>query len=438
MSFGEDPPFVSTAPPGPRSRAIARDLEAYEAPGINTLATPAHAGAEPSSLCWAEARGANVRDLDGNVFVDLTSGFGVASVGHRNPDVVAALVDQSARLLHGLGDVHSHPLRSELARRLARLAPLPEPRVFFAISGAEAVEIALKTALASTRRPGVVAFEPSYHGLTLGALAVTARPGFRQPFADHLHPYVRHFPYGRLSRDLEEHLASGSVGAAIVEPIVGREGVLVPPRGWLPELADLCRRSGTLLVLDEIFTGFGRTGRLFAAEEETVTPDLLCCGKALGGGLPIAAVLAPKQVFSVWETPGEALHTATFVANPLACAASLAVLTVIERDGLVARARRLGDRLLARLESWPARYPELVEEVRGRGLLAGVVFRSAPAAKRFALEALLRGVILLSGGPEGRVAQIVPPLTIDETLLGQTLTLLEDVLAGSPNRPASA
>jgi 4-aminobutyrate aminotransferase-like enzyme len=216
VSFGAEPPRIFVAPPGPRSRAVARDLFSFEAPGINTLAAPSGEEAEPSSLCWAEARGANVRDLDGNVFVDLTSGFGVAAVGHRHPEVVAALHDQASRLLHGLGDVHSHPLRAELARRLGRLAPVPEPRVFYAISGAEAVEIALKTALAATGRPGIVAFEPSYHGLTLGALAATTRPAFRRPFADHLHPHVRHFPYGRLSEELSAHLSSRAAGAVLV------------------------------------------------------------------------------------------------------------------------------------------------------------------------------------------------------------------------------
>jgi acetylornithine/succinyldiaminopimelate/putrescine aminotransferase len=249
---------------------------------------------------------------------------------------------------------------------------------------------------------------------------------------------VRHFPYGRLSRELADHIASRTAGAVIVEPVVGREGVLVPPSSWLMELAELCRRSGTLLILDEIFTGLGRTGHLFAADGESVVPDLLCCGKALGGGLPIAAVIGSRTVFRAWETSGEALHTATFVANPLACAAALAVLTVIERDGLVDRSNRLGQDLLARLESWPGRYPELIEEVRGRGLLAGVAFRQAAAAKKFADDALHSGIILLNGGPEGRVAQIVPPLSIDEDLLNNTLSILEGVLAGSLVRPATA
>ncbi|HSF39398.1 MAG TPA: aspartate aminotransferase family protein, partial [Thermoanaerobaculia bacterium] len=326
-SFGDLLPRIVTPPPGPRSRALSRDLRDLEAPGVNTL--PPGDGA---SVLWEEARGANVRDVDGNLYIDLTSGFGVAAVGHRHPRVVAAVREQAGRLLHGLGDVAAHPLRVELARRLVRIAPVDDPQVFFSISGSEAVEIALKTAVAATGRPGVVAFEPSYHGLTLGALAATSREEFRAPFAAHLHPHVHRLPYACDPGRVEDVLRRGDVGAVILEPIVGREGVLVPPAGWLPAVAEICRRHSVLLIADEIFTGFGRTGRIFAVEHEEVRPDLLCCGKALGGGLPVAAVLGRRDLFRCWETPGEARHTATFLANPVACAAALAALDVLEEE----------------------------------------------------------------------------------------------------------
>jgi 4-aminobutyrate aminotransferase-like enzyme len=309
-------------------------------------------------------------------------------------------------------------LRVELAERLVRLAPVDDAQVFFSISGAEAVEMALKTAVAATGRPGILAFEPSYHGLTLGALAVTSRPEFRDPFAAHLQGHVRRFPYG--SRvELE------NVAAVLVEPIVGREGILLPPPGWLAELARLCREHGALLIADEVFTGFGRTGRLFAVEHEGVRPDLLCCGKALGGGLPIAAVVGRRELFHCWETEGEARHTATFVAHPVACAAALAALDVITEEDLPAQAARLGEWMAQRLSSWPERHSG-VAAVRGRGLLWGVELRSADLAKRWTAAALARGIILLAGGPEGRVAQIVPPLTIAEELLGVALDGLEE------------
>jgi acetylornithine/succinyldiaminopimelate/putrescine aminotransferase len=225
---------------------------------------------------------------------------------------------------------------------------------------------------------------------------------------------------------VDEALSTGEVGAVIVEPIVGREGVLIPPSGWLSGLAGLCRSHGALLIADEIFTGFGRTGRLFAVDHEGVRPDILCCGKALGGGLPIAAVIARRDLFRCWETPGEARHTATFLANPLACAAALAVLEILQEEDLPARAARLGEDLGRRLADWPQRFPT-VEEVRGRGLLWGIQFQSAKVAKTWMLDAWSRGVLLLAGGPEGRVAQIVPPLSIREEQLEGAVGILEGI-----------
>jgi 4-aminobutyrate aminotransferase-like enzyme len=428
---GDQPPRIVHPHPGPRARALALDLARLEAPGVNTIDEAQ--GAVPPIL-WDAARGANVYDVDGNRYVDLTSGFGVAAVGHRHPRVVAAVRRQAGRLLHGLGDVHAHPLRVELAARLVRLAPVDDPQVFFAASGAEAVEIALETALAATGRPGIVAFEPSYHGLTLGALAVTSRPEFRAPFTPYLHRHARRLAFGcppsALAAALAASSGSGQPGAVLVEPIVGREGVIPPPPGWLAAVAALCRQAGALLVADEIFTGFGRTGWLFAVEGEGVRPDLLCCGKALGGGLPIAAVLARRQLFRVWSTGGEALRTSTFLANPVACAAALAVLDVLEQERLPARAAQLGPRLAARLAGWPDRFPA-VAAVRGRGLLWGIELRSRQAAAAWVAAALRRGVLILAGGPEGRVAQLVPPLSIAEPQLAGALDVLEETLAAA-------
>lgn len=429
MSFGDELPRIVVPPPGPRSRALSADLRELEAPGVNTLPTLPAGHPPASSILWEEARGANVRDVDGNLYIDLTAGFGVAAVGHRHPRVVEAVRHQAGELLHALGDVHAHPLRVELARRLVALAPVDDAQVFFAISGAEAVEIALKTALGATGRHGVLAFDPSYHGMTLGALAVTSRPEFRDPFAAHLHQHVRHLPFGGDLGAVDEALERGDIGAVIVEPIVGREGVLIPPAGWLSGLAEICRRRGAVLIADEIFTGFGRTGRLFAVDAEGVRPDILCCGKAMGGGLPIAAVIARRELFRCWETAGEARHTATFLANPLACAAALAALAVIEESDLPARAARLGEDLGRRLAGWPGRFPA-VEEVRGRGLLWGAQFHTAKDAKTWMLAAWSRGVLLLAGGPEGRVAQLVPPLTIREEQLEGAMGILEAELEG--------
>ena len=419
LDRGDLPPAIVTPPPGPRARELSARLAAAEAPGVNTV------GAGPAIL-WQEALGANVLDVDGNRYVDLTSGFGVAAVGHRHPRVVAAIREQAGRLLHGLGDVHAHPGRVELAERLAGLVPIPDAQVYFAISGAEAVEIAVKTALLATGRPLVLAFQPAYHGTTLGALAATSREEFRAPFAEHLHPHLRRLPFGGDLSAVERLLSRGDVACALVEPIVGREGVIVPPPGWLADLAALCRRHGALLAADEIFTGLGRTGWSFAVQREQVEPDLLCIGKALGGGVPIAAVVGRREVFRCWETPGEALHTATFLGNPLACTAALAVLDLYLEERLERRASRLGVGIGERLRALAGR--GLVVAVRGEGMLWGVELGTKEAAQRWVGAALAQGVLILAGGPEGKVVQVVPPLAIDERQLDGALEILEGTL----------
>lgn len=423
LTRGDLPPEIVVPPPGPRSRGLCARLAGCEAPGANTLA-----GGEPS-IVWAEALGANVLDVDGNRYVDLAAGFGAALIGHRHPRVVRAVERQSRELLHGLGDVAAHPARVELAERLAALAPFPDAHVHFAVSGADAVEIALGTALLATGRSVVIAFEPAYHGTTLGALAVTSRPAFREPFRRWLNPHVERFDYGAPLEPLGERLGRGDVAAVIVEPIAGREGVIVPPAGWLAELAGLARRHGALLITDEIFTGCGRTGRFWAVEDEGVTPDLLCCGKALGGGLPIAAVLGRAELMNAWDPgpEGEALHTATHLAQPLSCAAALAVLDAIEEEGLVARAARLGERLTDDLGAWPERV-DGITAIRGRGAIWGVDLASREEAYRVATAAAARGVLLLAGGAEGRVAQIAPPLAITDEQLDVALDLVADAL----------
>lgn len=408
------------SPPGPLARQLSADLSRYEAPGINTL----YRG-EPN-IVWAEALGSNVLDVDGNRYIDLTSGFGVAAIGHRHPAVVEAIVAQSQNLLHGLGDACGHPWRIALAKKLAPLAPKSPGAVYFAVSGADAVEIAIKTALLA--RPGrtqLVTFDPAYHGLTLGALNASSRPWFRTPFQAHLHDQIAVFKFGQDLRPLGQYLDQRTTAAVLVEPVVGREGVHFPPAGWLAELGAFCSQSDTLLIFDEIFTGFGRCGTLFAYQQENVLPDLLCVGKALGGGLPIAAVLGQHELLQCWSTPGEALHTGTFVANPLACCAALATLEVLDKGGLVQRVRELESLVANRLAQWPTRF-SLVQQCRGRGLLWGIELAKASDAARLVDLARSRGLLLLAGGSDGRVVQLVPALTIGLHQLEHSLSLLED------------
>lgn len=430
LRHGDLPPHIVTAPPGPRARALSAQLAEVEAPGINTLV-----GKNGQNILWQEACGANVLDVDGNRYLDLTAGFGVAAIGHRHPQVVAAVRRQSGLLMHALGDAIGHPLRPQLAAALTRWVPVDDPQIYFAISGADAVEIAIKSALLATGRPGLLVFEPSYHGMTLGALAATSRPAFRHPFRAHLHACTRRLPFGCPPREVAAALrADASLGAVLLEPVVGREGVLLPPAGWLAELAALCRSAGVLFIADEIFTGFGRTGTRFAVDAEGVRPDLVCCGKALGGGMPIAAVAGRRAIMSAWTVPHEPIHTATFVAHPVACAAALATLDVLESASLSARAARLGESIDARLQRWPQRFPSVVA-TRGRGLLWGIESSGRHHADALVKRARKLGLLLLAGGPAGKATQIVPPLTITAQQLDVALRILETILSDLDAQP---
>jgi 4-aminobutyrate aminotransferase-like enzyme len=379
-------------------------------------------------MVWVEALGANILDSDGEIYLDLASGFGAASIGHRHPRVVEAITRQAGSLLHGLGDVATHPERVALAGELAALAPFPDAQVYFAVSGSDAVEIALKTALLATGRKRVLAFEGAYHGMTLGSLAATSRAHFRAPFAGRWSDWVVRARYGAEPSDVAALAAD--CGAILVEPLLGREGVVLPPAGWLAELRSVASRVGALLIVDEIFTGFGRTGERFAVAHDRVVPDALVVGKALGGGLPLAAVLAPRTLMESWDRGGEALHTATFLAHPLACAAARAALRVLEEESLVERAARAGRAVAARAHAW--RGAEAVVDVRGRGLVWGIEARTGAAARTLQERLLARGLFALRGGREGAVVQIAPPLSITDRQLDYLLTALDAALELAP------
>jgi len=431
--------------PGPASRRLAERLAVVESPNITKIE------GEPP-LFWAAARGANVRDADGNIFIDLTSGFGVAAAGHANPRVAAAVAAQAATLAHGLGDVYPPEIKVRLLERLAALAPGELGVAILASAGAEAVEAALKTAIIYSGRPGVIAFTGSYHGLTYGALSTTWRAEFREPFRPQLYggvhfapyPHPYHTPEGadpterslaEVTRLIAVHAATpGAIGAIIVEPVQGRGGIVVPPPDFLPRLRELCDEHDIPLIFDEVYTGFGRTGRWFACEHWGVAPDLMAVGKALTGMLPLSAALGTPAIMSAWPpSTGEAIHTSTFLGNPIACAAALANLDELETHGLVDRAARLGQYVRARLEDWRDRYP-IVGDVRGLGLLQGVELVEDRATKRPATAAagaivgaaLQRGVILLSEGQHANILALVPPLTITEEQLGYALDVLEE------------
>jgi 4-aminobutyrate aminotransferase-like enzyme len=358
---------------------------------------------------WARAQGSEVWDADGRRYLDLSSGFGVAAVGHANRRVVEAVQRQSELLLHGLGDLHPTDVRARLGERLAGVAPFGLTRMLFHLTGGGAVELALKTARLATGREEVAGFENGYHGTSLGALAVGGWPLFRDPFEGWLAP-SQVVPYGEIPA-----LGDG-VAAVVVEPIQGRGGVIEPPAGWLSELRYECDRWGALLVVDEVFSGLGRTGVMWACQAADVRPDLLVCGKALGGGLPLSAVLgSPELMDAAWGGRGEvAIDTHTHLGSPLSCAAALAVLDELEERELPQRAARLGAHVAERLPG-----------VRGRGLALGLPCDAVAVA-----EALLeRGVIAVPAGSQAEVLEISPPLVIDEAQLDEGLTAIEEVLA---------
>jgi len=436
-------PDVRTAVPGPASCRLARRLAGVESRNVTCL--------EPvAPIFWARASGANVWDVDGNRFVDLTGAFGVASTGHAHPDVAAAIAGQSAALLHGMGDVHPAEVKVALLEALVARFPGGEPaRAVLGSSGADAVETALKTAMLATGRSGVIAFEGGYHGLSLGALDLTWRTDFRAPFAARLAGATAFVPDGEVAggeandgasvaamAEAADRLeaAGHAVGAVVVEPVQGRGGEVVPPTGFLAALRARCDAEGWLLVADEIYTGCGRTGRFFACEHEGVVPDLLCVGKGLSAGMPLSACLGRAPVMDAWPvSEGEAIHTQTFLGHPASCAAALAALSVIDRDGLVERSARLGVQALARLRAGLAGAPD-VRAVRGRGLMMGVECAHPEVAHAATRAALERGVIVLPSGPGGRVVSLTPPLTIAEPLLEHGLDVLVDVLASGAAR----
>ncbi len=394
-------PFLQTRVPGPRSRALARQLRRHECRNTTFVS-------DGWPVFWERARDCNVWDADGNRYLDLTAAFGVTSVGHGNPRVTAALRRQAGRLAHAMGDVHPNELKARLADALSALTFERWPRspgnrrsarVLFANSGSEVVEAALKTALLATGKPGVIAFVGAYHGLTYGALDATAWNYFRAPFHPQLPGFVTHVvPTESAVRTAFEDSERG-IGAVIVEPILGRGGVVLPPPDFLPWLRRICDRHGALLIADEVFTGFCRTGRWFAVEHWGVVPDLLCVGKAMSNGFPIAACVGRADVMDAWpESPGEALHTCTHLGNPLGCTMALAALGEMKRLKLDERVRRLQDRLPG----------------RGLGFMKGVELADAAACQRVVQRLLRRGLLALGGGERGNVLTLTPPLTISE------------------------
>ncbi|HEX5220586.1 MAG TPA: aspartate aminotransferase family protein [Verrucomicrobiae bacterium] len=430
------------------SRAVLAALRDYESRNVTFIEPD---GSWP--IVWERAKGVHVWDAEGKKYLDLTAAFGVAAAGHANPAVVRAGQKQMAKLLHVMGDVHPHALKAQLARELsgitferwAKSAPssaLRTPRsgkVIFNNSGFEAVEAALKTAMLGTGKSGIIAFEGAYHGLGYGALNATHRGHFRGPFRSQLREFGSFLPFPKTEADLRSLVLAAKmmfrhekIGAILVEPIQARGGINIPPPDFLPLLRRLCDEHGALLILDEIYTGFGRTGKWFACEHGGVVPDIICLGKALTGGFPLSACVGRADVMdAAWpESQGEAIHTSTFLGHPVGCAMALAQMAEIKRLNLCERSARLGARLLELLST--VNYQP--STVRGLGLMAGVELLNtdgSPATAeslRVIKEMLHRGFILLPEGEHANVISFTPPLTIMEVQLKRTATELQKAL----------
>lgn len=430
--------------PGPESKKLAESLKRYECPQITFVSENFPVFLKKSYAC-------NLWDVDNNRYLDLTSAFAVSGVGHGNAAVLKVAREQSAMMLHGMGDVHPNEVKVLLAKRLSEITPGNLNQTIFSSTGSEAVESALKTAVMHTKKTGVIAFDGAYHGLGYGSLAATYRDDFKAPFAKQIAPFVVHAPFpdvrifGNKASDVsmkaietifkKAKRSKHPIGAVLIEPIQGRGGIRVAPNEFMKNLRAFCDREKIVLIADEVFTGFGRTGSLFACEKSGIVPDLMTLGKGMGGGFPISACIGTTRVMHSWgQSTGDAIHTSTFLGNPLGSAIALAVIKEIEDKKFVERSKAMGDLFRRKLHDLKLHHP-FIGDVRGAGLMIGIELCEpvseftipskkttkpklpVPAtakARAFMLESLRQGLILLPSGPDHNVISLTPPFVITE------------------------
>lgn len=442
------------AKPPEREAFVRHLLRTYESRNVTYIEED---GSWP--IIWRKAKGVHVWDESGKKYLDLTAAFGVAAMGHANPRVVHAGANQMKTLLHAMGDVHPHALKGLLAKELSCLTferwwydyqkflgkiEFGSAKTIFCNSGFEAVEAALKTAFLATKKRGVIAFEGAYHGLGYGALMATHREHFRSPFREQLSDFSHFasFPVSQSGlkqtlKQIRAILRKHKIGAILVEPIQVRAGVRIPADGFLNALRALAEEKQVVLVYDEIYTGFGRTGTWFACDHQIAPPDIVCLGKALTGGFPLSACVGRADLMdAAWPpTSGEAIHTSTYLGHPVGCAMALAQIEELQGGWKrshepIWKSGQCGHYLLRRLKS--IKPPPGVEiEVRGIGLLAGIELkhRDGKPATKLVLEVIKSmlhcGYILLPEGEHSNVISFSPPLTITQRQLGNTVTALK-------------
>lgn len=369
--------------------------------------------------------GCYVWDHEGKRFLDCLGGYGTFALGHRHPRVLAAVQAQMEHLGMSGKAFFSKPM-CDLAEALAKIAPEGLEYSFFCSTGAEAVEAALKFAKVATGRTKIVSTEGGYHGKTLGALSVTGREKYRLPVGA-LVPGAVFVPYGDAAAAVAA--IDGDTAAMIVEPIQGEGGIIVPPEGYLRAIREACDRVGALLIMDEVQTGIGRTGKMWGCDHEGVRPDLMTLAKQLGGGLmPLGACMGTKEVWDKMFSKNPLLHTSTFGGSPIACAAGLATIQTIVEEGLVERSRVMGEKLKSALSAVAARHQDLVSEVRGKGLMLGVEFRMDEVGELTVAQMLKRGLIAAYTLNNPRVMRFEPPFLIDEDQIAFTAGVLDEAL----------
>jgi acetylornithine/N-succinyldiaminopimelate aminotransferase len=378
--------------------------------------------AAPLGIVVARARGSKIWDVTGREYLDLLAGMGVANIGHAHPAVVAAVEKQLASYLHVsvYGEMIQQP-QVELARRLAEVTPGDLSVAYFTNSGTEAVEGALKTARKFTGRTWFIAFTGAFHGDTFGALSAGGNPVYQEPFGPLL-PDIHLLPFDDIAA-LQQ--IDTSVAAVIVEPVQGEGGVRIPSAEFLPSLRERCTEIGALLIADEVITGFGRTGTLFACEHWNVVPDILVLAKALGGGLPLGAFVGRPEVMQTLSRDPPLAHVTTFGGHPVSCAAGLAALDFLLAERLADRAARSGGAWLEDLQAIARRVPC---RVRGKGLLMALEFETPAATRRFVTRCFERGLILNWTLHRDTVVRLAPPLTITRDEIAHASAMIAEAL----------
>ena len=373
----------------------------------------------------AKGNGALVWDINGKEYVDCTGSYGVCIVGHSHPKVVEAVRRQAETLISCHASFYN-AARSELLQKIAQIAPKNLNKVFLANSGAEAVECAIKLARKFSGKPEIIAMMGAFHGKTMGALSATWDKKYREPFKP-LVPEFKHVPPDNLEK--VRNAITAKTAAILVEPIRGEGGIRVPPNGFLPGLREICDETGVLLIFDEVQTGFGRTGKIFACEHWNVVPDVLCLAKSVAGGLPLGITIAEENVMSSLKV-GE--HTTTFSGSPLVCAAACAAIDVLVEKKLPERAAMLGRYFKEKLEGLQARH-KIVREVRGLGLMIGMELRFD--VLNIILKCMERGVLILDAGRN--ILRFLPPLVIEREHIDRVIGILDTVMEEKKNERLS-